>query len=246
MAAGLPTANPIGNTPYSTPITDGELMRDVLWNIGDSATGPSNGIKGFLDGLALRLPNAFANATGIGLGPTNCIAQPYPRYMINNAAQANQNAKILVAAIWLPQNFVVNNFNFLVGTTGDTAPTNQWMCLLNSSRVSVAVSADATTTAITASTTTAPVTVSYPVATVAAGAGTQYVTPSAGVYYVGLAVNGQSTLLTSGFTGLLEGVNTVPILAGTSTATTTTPIAVGGSAQTAITGLAAIPYFWLT
>lgn len=247
MATGLPTSNPIGNEPYPLPVTDGELMRDVLYNIGDTATGPTVGIKGWLDGLNLNLFRMFAMTDSADSStPTGGIAGPYSRYMVNNAAQANQNAKLQVVALFLPQNFPVNNFNFLVGTTGDTAPTNQWMCLLNASRVAVAVSADATTTAITASTTTAPVVVTYPVATIASGAATQYVTPSAGLYYVGLAVNGQSTLLTSGYTAILEGLNVPPIMAGNSTASTTTPIAVGGAAQTAITGVAAVPYFWLS
>jgi hypothetical protein len=166
--------------------------------------------------------------------------------MANVATQANQDSKLLTVGVWLPQNFVVNNMNFLVGTTGDSAPTNQWMVLMNSARVVVAASADKLTAAITASTTTTPVTVSYPVANIAGGAGTSYSTPSAGLYYIGLGVHGSATLLTGGFTSILEAVNTVPILGGTSTTTLTTPLAVGGAAQTAITGLAALPYLFLT
>lgn len=247
MATGLPITNPIGNVPYNPPVTQGELERNVLYNLGDTSTGPNSGEKGWLDGLNLNLFRSLNQTDSAdNQCPTGGIAAPYPRYMVNNAAQANQNAKLQVAGIWLPQNFPINNFNFLVGTTGDTAPTNQWMCLLSPTRVCVAVSADATTTAITASTTTSPVSVTYPVATIAAGAATQYVVPTAGFYYIGLAVNGQSTLLTTGYTSILEAINTVPIMAGNSTATTTTPIAVGGSAQTAITGVAAVPYFWLS
>lgn len=248
MATGLPTTINWGNPPYSNPVFESEAMRNVLYGLGDVNTGPVSGIRGFLEGLNLYVFNMINQMSyGAGsLGPTGSTAAPYSRFLANVATQANQNAKLQLVAVWLPQNFVVNNFNFLVGTTGDAAPTNQWMCLLNASRVAVAVSADALTTAITASTTTAPVTVSYPVATVAAGAGTTYVTPTAGLYYIGLAVNGSSTLLTGGFTSILEAVNIVPILAGNSTTSTSTPIAVGGAAQTAITGVAAVPFLFLS
>lgn len=245
--AGLPTTQPFGKQPFTTPASEGELRRNVLWDLGDTTTGASPGEYGWLKALDLNLFNSLATANqSISLGQTNCIAAPFSRYMINNAAQANQNAILQLVGVWLPQNLVVSNFNFMAGTTGDASPTNQWMCLLNSARVSVAVSADATSTAITASTTTAPVTVTYPVATVAAGAATTYVVPSSGLYYIGLAVNGSSTLLTTGYSGLLEAVNATPKLAGNSTTSTTTPIAVGGSAQTAITGVAAVPYMWLS
>lgn len=247
MATGLPTAVPFGNPPYSNAVTEGELMRNVLYDIGDTATVPSSGLRGFLRGLDLQLFNSLALADSAdSQTPTGGTAAPFPRYMVNNAAQANQNAKLQVVGIYLPQNFPVNNFNFMVGTTGDAAPTNQWMCLLSPARIAVAVSADALTTAITASTTTAPVTVAYPVATIASGAATQYVTPSAGFYYIGLAVNGSSTLLTTGYTSILEAINTVPIMAGTSTVSTTTPTANFTTAQTAITGVAAVPYMWLS
>lgn len=248
MAAGLPTTSNFGNPPYPTPVSEGELRRNTLFTIGDTATGASITDKGFYDALQLNLFNAIANA-GFGAGSTgatNAIAAPYSRYMINNAAQANQNATLQVVGVYLPQNFPVNNFNFLVGTTGDASPANQYMCLLNSARVCVAASADGLTTAIVASTTTTPVTQTYAVANIASGAATQYVTPTAGLYYIGLAVKGSSTLLTSGFTAILQGINVVPILAGNSTTTTTVPLTNFTTAQTAITGIAAVPYMWLS
>ena len=247
MATGLPTTTPAGNPPYSKPATLGEAWRNVLYSLGDTVLGPISSQEGFLKGLQLYLSNSIAQATSGGSGgPTGATAAPFPRAMAAIANQANQNAKLLVVGVQLPQNFVVNNFNFLVGTTGDAAPTNQWMCLLSPARVVVAVSADKTSTAITASTTTTPVAVTYAVATVAAGAATTYVTPVAGFYYIGLGVNGSATLLTGGATSILESVNLPPILGGTSTTGLTTPLAVGGAAQTAITGLAALPYMWLS
>lgn len=242
----LPTAQPIGNQPFSNPVMDDELWRNLLFDLGLPAATTPTERRGILRNLDLSLFTRLAQASQeMTLAPSGAIAAPYPRFLVNDVTIANQDTILQLVAVWLPQNYPVNGLNWFVGTTGDAAPTNHWMVLLNSARVVVAASADKLTAAITASTTTAPVTVNYPVATIAAGAGAQYVTSTAGIYYIGLAINGSATALASGFASSLEAVNLAPKLAGTSTVSQTTPLAVGGAAQTAITGVAAVPYFFL-
>lgn len=242
--AGLPTAAGFGNPLYSNPVSLDELYRQILNDLGypASSTQPTDmhAILRLLD-LYLFLNGLTANQS-VSEGPTNCVAAPYSRYAINNGAVALSTGTLYAVGVWLPQNLVISNINWLPGTTGDAGPTNQWGVIMNSSRVVVANTADATSTAVVAST---PVT--YAIANVAAGAATSYTVPTSGLYYIGINVTTSNSPTFSGYTGLAgRDTNVTPKLNGTSTTGNTTPLAVGGSAQTAITAVANVPYFYLT
>jgi len=238
----LPTTAPIGNN--ANPVDLRAHYLNIITDLGGSSTATD--LHALLKGLDVALYNSQLTKT-FQLGPTGNLGATLPDIVqVNSVTQANQDGHLNLAAIWLPINTTVSNLNLFVGTTGDASPTNQWMGLFNSARVALAVSADALTAAITASTTTAPVFATYAVANVAGGAGTSFITTYTGLYYIGFAVNGSATLLTSGYTSILSAVNTVPKRTGSSTTAVTVPTTNFTTAQTAITGVAAVPYMFVS
>jgi hypothetical protein len=147
---------------------------------------------------------------------------------------------LTLSAISIPADTVINNFNYVTGTTAAITPANQWAALFNASRVMLAVSADATTTAMPASTVT-----TYPVATIAQGAATSFTTTYTGLYYVGICVVAGTQPTWQGYTGTATDTTIPPILAGSSTGSLTGPPTFPTTAGT-ITPTAAELYAYLT
>lgn len=220
-----------------TPGNDGEILRDMLFNLGVE-TVPSMGMGELLLQLANIAPSL---RNDLQLAPANTIAQTVPRQSSTVANLSMSTGVLQLAAVYLPAGAVINNFNWLSGSTAGATLTHQWMALYTSARVLVATSADATSGAIAAST---PIT--YAVATVAAGAATSYTVPTSGLYYVGLMVaNGATQPSGSGITSTAASTGIVPILSGTSTGSLTTAPTFPTTA-TAITPTTGIIQMWLT
>ena len=190
--------------------------------------------------LSLSQPATAAGTVTLTFYPP-CQGETFNRGQITTSTLAKATSGTLVLqAISLPVNCLVTNFNILFGTTGDAGPANQWMGLYDSQRNLLAISADGTTTAVTASTVA-----TYPVATVAAGSATSFTTTYSGLYYIGFLLVTTNAPTFCAQTGSIIANALPPILAGTSTASLTSPSTFPTQAGT-ITGTAARLYMYLT
>lgn len=232
----------VGNDAQGVSL--GELWRNIIVDIGGASTVDITTMEAILTAFDSALfgyrPGGSDSSS---VGPTGNLGATMSRADINNAALANTTGTLQLTAVYLPINTKISNFNFLAGATGDAGPTNQWMCLMNSSYVLAAISADATTRAITANTE-----VTYPVATIASGAATSYTTKINGLHYIGqlIATSNAPTFAGIAATNLTTAVTTLPpIMSGTSTGSLTTP-STFPTTYTAPTPTAGMRYQWLT
>lgn len=228
----------LGNQNVSRGL--GEQMTQMALNMGGTAP-VSDGLGDLWYNLA-QAAGSFSPPSGrdIAFAPTTAVAETIPRNSIAittaviSSGSTGASGTLILSAIYLPANTVVNNFNILIGTAS-SGVTHQWFCLCNSARVVVAVTADNTGTDLTANTV-------YTQALTAA-----YTVPTAGLYYVGFNIAAATTVPTAyGYTGNATANGLAPRLFGASSVTQTTPPAIGGSAQTAITAQATEPYIYLT
>lgn len=213
----------------SAPTSDG---LGELW--ADLATG----IQGFNP----------PSGTDIALAPSTATAATLPRPLAGDSVgitvpAGTTTATLILAALYLPINTVVNNINVLVGTTASSGVAHNWAGLYNSARVPLALSADNTTTDLTASTVAA-----YAIATTAAGAATSFTTTYSGLHYLAFAICSATTQPTLyGYNAAGTAVNNIaPKLSGTSTTGLTTPPTSFVAAATAITATTGVPYGYLT
>ena len=206
-----------GTTPIETGM--GEIYAQTAVNFG-AARPASLGLGEVWNAINAAILN-FTPPSGsdIYLAPAGATAQSIPRTMVSSAAEALGGTGVLVMqAIFLPQNTVVNNLNWVAGTTAAITPTHQWGGLYNASRVQLATTTDGLTTAITSG-----LTLTYPIATVAAGAATTFTTTYTGMYYMGLLITAGTMPTVEGATGIATAATIPPILSGTSTGSLTTP-----------------------
>jgi hypothetical protein len=124
-----------------------------------------------------------------------------------------------MCAVFIPFNTVVNNFNWVTGSTAAITPTHSWVGLYDNNRNLLAISADGVTAALAANTV-----ITVAVANVAAGAATSFTTTYGGLYYIGILVTAGTmpTLM-----GAVDAATTIknipPILTGTSSTGLTVP-----------------------
>jgi hypothetical protein len=220
----------------------GELLRQLAQSFGNFPTSLGEG----------ELLNDIGIAAAIFATPqyvpsTTGTAATLPRVLANESQTiAVTGGDLYLDAIWLPEGLVVNNINYLIGSTGSTGVEHNWALLANSARKPVAVSADNTATDLTAS-----VVSTYPIATTAAGAATSYVVPTTGLYYVGFMMittgEGAAQNTLAGYTAAAATANgLVPILCGLSSTSQTTPPSSFTNALTAITASASTRYAYLS
>lgn len=228
-----------GSTPIDTAL--GEIYSQWVVNMGGTAP-TSKGLSEVLNAVgAAFLSFTPPSLDGIALAPAGATAQSLPRTMVTSAAEALGGTGVLVMqAIALPANTVVNNLNWVIGTTAAVTPTHQWGALFNASRVQLATTTDGLTTAITAG-----LTLTSPIAAIAQGAATSFTTTYTGLYYVGLLITAGTMPTVEGATGVATASTVPPILSGTSTGSLTTPTAFPTTA-TALTPTAAQIYTYTT
>lgn len=227
-----------GPTPIETGL--GEIWRQGVVNLG-AATPTSLGEGEVMNAFMAALLGFRPPSVASYLAPATATAETFPRNQTNTVAIAETSGVLLLTAIAIPANTVVNTINFVSGTTAATGPTHQWGALYNASRGLLAISADGTSTAIAASTV-----IPFAVANTAAGAASSFTTTYTGLYYVGVLTTSSSAQPTwAGLTGTATENDIVPILTGTSTGSLTTPSTFPTTAG-AITGTATSLYAYLT
>lgn len=213
-----------------------EQMAQFILSMGGSQ--PTSDGMGELWAAINAAFTGFSPPSGsdIALGLATGTAQSIPRWAttvtnvpLGTGSTGTTNTLVL-QALYVPVNTVVNNFNIMIGTAS-SGVSNQSMYLLNSSRVILAATMSNTTTDLTANTL-----YTQAVATVAGGSATSFTTTYSGLYYVGFLCCAGTAVptawgITAGGTALN---NAAPKLVGLSTTGQSTALAVGGSAQTAI------------
>ncbi len=218
-----------------------------LWKNLITAAGGTPSTPGSLDELMQQFANALLTYPGggsAGVGPANNVGQTMSRAEGSESETiAVSSGDLYLASVNLPVNTVVNNINFVVGSTASSGVSHNWAVLTNSARVPLAISADNTTTDLTANTAA-----SYAIANTAAGAGTSFTTTYSGIHYMGFMIATGTTQPTMfGNTGAAATVNAIaPIAGGLSSTTQTTPTTLPASAYTAITASASVLYGYLT
>lgn len=227
-----------GTTPIETGL--GEILAETVVNLG--GTRPTSLGKGeVLNAINVAILGFTPPSVDINVAPVGTTGQSFNRALVDTVTTADATGVLQMVAISLPANTVVNNVNWLIGTTGSAGPTHQWGAIYNSARLLLAISADGTSTVITAS-----VPLVFPIATIAQGAATSFTTTYTGLYYLGLMVSSSSAQPTLATRTSVAGATTVPpITAGTSNTGLTTPSTFPTTA-TAITPTATIPYAYTT
>lgn len=167
-----------------------------------------------LDGFTRRgeLPNVRE------VRRTGALTQTLPRWAAVGNIAALTSGTLLLCAVTLLAGETVNSITWFSRTTPGAGMTNQWFCLVDSSLVVRAVSADDTSTAWTASV----------IKTL--NMTTPYVIPSDGVYYLGIMVAGTTPPSLAGVASASAMfTNGAPFSCATSTAGMTTPPVAGVS-----------------
>jgi len=229
MATGSQTVSGVGGDLNSQ-------MRQFINNLGGPAA-TSDGLAELWMAINVALAN-FTPPSGydIAIGPATATAATLDRAAASESVTiAVTSGTLYLAALYLPINTVVNNVNFISGTTASTGVTHNWGVLASAARKVLGVSADNTSVDMVASTVqtyalTTPVTVA-----------------SSGLYYVGQMIATATTQPTMiGNTGAAATVNAIaPISAGASNTSATTPPAVAAT-LTAITASASTLYGYTT
>lgn len=205
-----------------TPDALERLLAQVVVNLG--GTAPTSGGLGELVAAVANAINGFVPGGGQPasvLGPTGATAETIPRALgAESVTIAVASGTLYLQALYIPANTVVNNLNFVVGTTGSTGVSHNWAALYNSSRVLLAISGDNTSADVSANSL-----LTYAVANVAAGAASSFTTTYSGLYYIGFMIATGTTQPTMvGVTSAGSTLNNLtPKLAGTSNTGLTTP-----------------------
>jgi hypothetical protein len=221
-----------------------ELWRNMITAVNGPGSTTDTALESLMNQFATSLYTYTAGSPGLSLAPNTAVGESMPRMLAEQSVTiAVSSGTLYLVALPLAVGTVVNNINFVTGTTASSGVTHNWALLANSARVPVAVSADNTTTDLTASTVQ-----TYAVATVAAGAATSYTVPSSGLYYAGFMIATGTTQPTMiGYTGAGTDLNNIaPKLAGASNTGATTPPSSFSSALTAITASASALYAYIT
>ncbi len=144
--------------------------------------------------------------------PSSAMAETLPRSTPMSTLAFLSSGRLSLWAIRLFGGQVVNGITFVTGSTGATAPTNQWFALYDAGLAKLAVTADDTTTAWGANT-------AKRLALAAA-----YTVPTSGLYYVGACVVAGPMPQLLGATGVGAVVTSIaPAIGGFSTTGLTDP-----------------------
>jgi hypothetical protein len=130
------------------------------------------------------------------------------------------SGQLFLSPIYLPAGVSVTQIGFVSASTAGATLTHQWFMLLDSSRVGLARTADATTAAWNANTVK-----SLAIAQTSAGTATSFTTTYNGLYYLGLMIAATTppTLLSEGTIVGGVGGNVAPYFGGSATGQTTPP-----------------------
>jgi hypothetical protein len=234
-----------GNLYSPISASQGELLRTQLQIYGGAVSGQSVGDADIQIAILKAMQTWPApDIASLALQPTGCTASTLDRSstsFVQNIAMGGSGT-LQVTAIFVPANTVVNNFNWVSGSTAASGPTHQWTALYDNNLNQLAISADGTSTAIAGNTL-----ITYPVANVAAGASTTFTTTYGGLYYFGILVTVSTTMPT--LMGATDAATTIkniaPKLTGTSSTGLTTPTTFPTTAG-AITATVSPFYAYLT
>ena len=202
----------------------GELLRAQYQIYGGtiSATGPSLGEYDITRLILTAMQTWPApDIASLALQPTNCVASTLDRSCtaFNQTTALGGTGVLMLCAIFIPANTIVNNFNFVTGSTAAVTPTNQWACLCDNNRNLLAISGNGLTAAIAANTV-----ITTAVANTAAGAAASFTTTYGGLYYFGIAITAGTMPTMMGTTDSATTIKNIPpILVGSSTTGLTVP-----------------------
>jgi hypothetical protein len=222
----------VGQTTYGAQTFYGGVTVDTL----QVTTGGTSGYVLTSDGSGNGTWKKPAGQVSSSSPPSAALAETVPRILCTSSTMTLTSGTLYLAEVWLQAGIPVGHWNWVCGTTGSTTATHWWGCVLDSSRILRAVTADQLTATITASS----------LATVALTA--TYTPPTSGVYYWGLMVAaGTPPTSAASATALGTAILTALPPSGTSTTGLTTPGTVGSTTYAAIstTGVA-VPYGYLS
>ena len=200
----------------------GELLKAQLQIVGGNPALVGGGDYDLTKAILQQMQTWPApDIASIALQPTGCTASTLDRSStaFNQTTAIGATGVLQLCAIFVPFNTIVNNINFVTGSTAGVTMTHQWAVLCDNNRNLLANTADLTNGAIGAN-----AVFTWPVAAIASGAATSFTTTYGGLYYVGLLVTAATipTLM-----GTSDAANTIkniaPILVGGSTSSLTTP-----------------------
>lgn len=170
------------------------------------------------------------------LKPAAALAENFNR----NVATSDQTAAIAsgtlkLAAIPLPSGLLVSSVTFVAGNTAGASLTHQWFAMFDSSRVMLGVTGDDTSTGWSAN------------AAKTLTLGAAFRTTYSGLHYVGIMVSHTGTIPSLLCQAAAQNgiVSLVPIIAGTSNTSQSTPQALPFTA-TALTSSNLNPYCYVS
>jgi hypothetical protein len=183
-------------------------------------------VNGNLWASAVRYGGRLLSNLDVALRPTG-VYETDTRLAYGTASTYTSGQLVLVP-IWLPAGIAVSQISFASGGTAGASLTNQWFMLLNSSRVALARTADATTAAWAANTVK-----TLAIAQTTAGASaTSYTTTYTGLHYLGLMIAG-TTMPSLISQGNVIAVNLISPAFGVANTGMTTPPTITSGAFTA-------------
>ncbi|MFF9265837.1 hypothetical protein [Streptomyces longwoodensis] len=202
---------------------DTTLYRDQP---GSLVTDGDFTVNGNLWASAVRYGGRLLSNLDVALRPTG-VYETDTRLAYGTASTYTSGQLVLVP-IWLPAGVAVSQISFASGGTAGASLTNQWFMLLNSSRVALARTADATTAAWAANTVK-----TLAIAQTTAGASaTSYTTTYTGLHYLGLMIAG-TTMPSLISQGNVIAVNLISPAFGVANTGMTTPPTITSGAFTA-------------
>jgi len=150
---------------------------------------------------------AWASPWEGALAPTGALAETYPRWMGSGNSVTLSSGRLMLQAIYLPQNITLTSISIRSGATALASGSNQWFALYNSALDLLMQTNDDTSIAWAANT----------VKTL--NLTSTYTTTASGLFYVGVMVNATTTPTLTGWTENDDNVaaNIAPVIRGNST-----------------------------
>ena len=200
------------------------------------AVPTSGGKTDLLKALNAALAGFAPAGSSLTLAPAGATAESIPRALGAESVTIDAiSGDLLLVAVYLPVNTIVNAVNFVTGTTASVGISHNWGCIADATRKVLGVSADNTSVELAASTVqsyalAAPVTIA-----------------KSGLYYIGqMEANGTTDPTMIGVTAAGSTLrNIAPKLCGVSNTGATVPVAVGAT-LTAITASVDMLYGYTT
>lgn len=227
-------ASPTSGISLAASATDCNLLNnDLTGNSWSAATALSVSTASPVTGPGGMQSLPGSNLVDTDLSPMPALESavcPAGRYETTSrlrlgTASSPTSGTLYLVPIWLPKGLLVSNISFVSGGTAATSPTNHWFMLLNSSRVAVARTADATTAAWAANAVK-----TLAIAQTTAGSASSYTTTYAGLYFLGIMIAATTPPNLVGEGSLPASVaNTAPAFGGANTGQTTPPTVTAGA-----------------